>query len=465
MRKICFLLIWSLFSCVSAWDSDELEVFDVVEDVKENFYTLLQVPKDANLQAIKKAFRSLSLVLHPDKNDAPDAEQKFRQLVSVYDILRDPAKRAHYDRVLETGLPDWRMPVYYYRRVRRMGLFEMIIILFVIVSIGQYLVSWAAYAEKVYTMQEIMGSKLKKQLKKQKKGKADPQLPPELEFEIPKPSVKNTLPFQVPYFLWFLVIRLPPLCYDALNEWWERRKEEPAESEPEVEIREKPRRKRVYNNPLPEVGKDATLRQAKPVAQPKAPAAKPSVPLIVGGLWTDDDLAELVRLVKKFPPGLPDRWEKISETMRRPVNEITHMAKKLKEGNYQINSTKEDVELEPEAPKKTKTRGGKMGNDELPNGTVENWSQTQQKALENAMAKYPKGGVGDRWEKISNAVPGKSKEECLLRYKHLVEIVKKKKQMEEEEKQQGEQPVNSLSNSEDVTEENCSQIPEINEIS
>lgn len=72
--------------------------------------------------------------------------------MSVYDILRDPAKRAHYDRVLETGLPDWRMPVYYYRRVRRMGLFEMIIILFVIVSIGQYLVSWAAYAEKVYTM-------------------------------------------------------------------------------------------------------------------------------------------------------------------------------------------------------------------------------------------------------------------------------------------------------------------------
>lgn len=58
-----------------------------------------------------------------------------------------------------------------------------------------------------------------------------------------------------------------------------------------------------------------------------------------------------------------------------------------------------------------------------------------------------------------------SQEECLLRYKHLVEIVKKKKQMEEEEKQQGEQPVNSLSNSEDVTEENCSQIPEINEIS
>lgn len=38
-----------------------------------------------------------------------------------------------------------------------------------------------------------------------------------------------------------------------------------------------------------------------------------------------------------------------------------------------------------------------------------NWSQAQQKALEAALAKHPKGGAGDRWQKIASSVPGKSK--------------------------------------------------------
>lgn len=43
-----------------------------------------------------------------------------------------------------------------------------------------------------------------------------------------------------------------------------------------------------------------------------------------------------------------------------------------------------------------------------------NWSQQQQKALEAALAKYPKGGAGDRWDRIGNAVPGKTKVTTLL---------------------------------------------------
>jgi len=52
---------------------------------------------------------------------------------------------------------------------------------------------------------------------------------------------------------------------------------------------------------------------------------------IVGGLWTDDDFAELVRLVKKFPGGSPNRWETIAESMNRTVPEVTHMAKRVLE--------------------------------------------------------------------------------------------------------------------------------------
>lgn len=100
---------------------------------------------------IKKAFRGQSLILHPDKNDAPDAEVRFRNLVSVYEVLRDPGKRAHYDDVLKNGLPNWKSAVYYYRHVRKMGLMETLATLFVVITIGQYLVAWGAYVEKKYT--------------------------------------------------------------------------------------------------------------------------------------------------------------------------------------------------------------------------------------------------------------------------------------------------------------------------
>ena len=53
-----------------------------------------------------------------------------------------------YDEVLEHGLPDWRQPVYYYRRVRKMSLFELSILLMVVIMIGQLLYGWAVYAEK-----------------------------------------------------------------------------------------------------------------------------------------------------------------------------------------------------------------------------------------------------------------------------------------------------------------------------
>lgn len=71
--------------------------------------------------------------------------------MAVYDVLKDPGKRQKYDNVLVNGLPNWRSAVYYYRHVRKMGLLEMSVILFTVITIGQYLVAWAAYFEKRYT--------------------------------------------------------------------------------------------------------------------------------------------------------------------------------------------------------------------------------------------------------------------------------------------------------------------------
>lgn len=57
----------------------------------------------------------------------------------------------------------------------------------------------------------------------------------------------------------------------------------------------------------------------------------------------------------------------------------------------------------------------------------EMWTQNQQKLLEMALQQYPKG-TAERWDKIAKVVPGKSKEDCICRYKMLVELVQKKKQ-------------------------------------
>ncbi|KAL8165083.1 UNVERIFIED_CONTAM: hypothetical protein K2H54_027369 [Gekko kuhli] len=54
------------------------------------------------------------------------------------------------------------------------------------------------------------------------------------------------------------------------------------------------------------------------------------------------------------------------------------------------------------------------------------WTQNQQKLLELALQQYPKG-TAERWDKIAKYVPGKSKEECVARYKLLVELIQKKK--------------------------------------
>ena len=82
-----FLLLLLLVSLVGAWDHDQLEIFDVVEEVNQNFYELLGVGEDAETSAIRKAYRKRSLELHPDVNPAEDAELRFRQVrlfVCVY---------------------------------------------------------------------------------------------------------------------------------------------------------------------------------------------------------------------------------------------------------------------------------------------------------------------------------------------------------------------------------------------
>jgi DnaJ-class molecular chaperone len=70
---------------------------------KPNFYEILGVAKDADDGAIKKAYRSLSLKYHPDRNQSEDAVGKIREINEAYEILSDSSKRRDYDHELQHG--------------------------------------------------------------------------------------------------------------------------------------------------------------------------------------------------------------------------------------------------------------------------------------------------------------------------------------------------------------------------
>ena len=66
---------------------------------KQDFYTTLGVAKDASADDLKKSYRKLAMLYHPDRNPGnKDAEAKFRELSEAYDVLKDDQKRAAYDR-------------------------------------------------------------------------------------------------------------------------------------------------------------------------------------------------------------------------------------------------------------------------------------------------------------------------------------------------------------------------------
>ena len=70
-----------------------------------DFYATLEVERSASDDDIKQSYRRLAMQYHPDKNaGSKESEEKFKELSEAYDVLRDPQKRAAYDRYGEEGL-------------------------------------------------------------------------------------------------------------------------------------------------------------------------------------------------------------------------------------------------------------------------------------------------------------------------------------------------------------------------
>ena len=71
---------------------------------KRDYYEVLGVSREASEGDLKSAFRNLARKYHPDVSDAPDAEEKFKEINEAYGVLSDTDKRAAYDRFGHQGV-------------------------------------------------------------------------------------------------------------------------------------------------------------------------------------------------------------------------------------------------------------------------------------------------------------------------------------------------------------------------
>src|SRR5204863_6933815 len=71
---------------------------------QRDYYEVLGVSRSADAGEIKGAFRRLARELHPDVSTAPDAQDRFKEVVEAYEVLSKSETRALYDRYGHAGL-------------------------------------------------------------------------------------------------------------------------------------------------------------------------------------------------------------------------------------------------------------------------------------------------------------------------------------------------------------------------
>jgi len=100
-KFICWLLVWALFIYLLKTVIDERGAQKEV--VQFDPYAILELDQGASPEEIKRAYRQLSLKWHPDKNKAPEAQEKYILIAKAHDTLTDPETREKWEKY---GNPD-----------------------------------------------------------------------------------------------------------------------------------------------------------------------------------------------------------------------------------------------------------------------------------------------------------------------------------------------------------------------
>lgn len=150
----------------------------------------------------------------------------------------------------------------------------------------------------------------------------------------------------------------------------------------------------------------------------KAKQAKASTP------WTKEELAALAKAVKKYPPGGSNRWDSIAQF----VNNLCKLADpRTKEDCIEkYNQVAASAGPPSAAPPAAAPQAGETKNDGDDKETP--WTEEQDAALQEMLRKYPADmDKNERWKAIAKGVEGRTKKECVQRFKAIRDAVKGKK--------------------------------------
>ena len=144
-------------------------------------------------------------------------------------------------------------------------------------------------------------------------------------------------------------------------------------------------------------------------------------------IWTKEEMFLLQKGVKKFPAGTKQRWDKIKEIVKtKSEEEIIQMTHYLKiNPNIKIEGDINLKELLQKEKRQNNTKEDKKEKKEEKKSEA-NWTAEEQKLLEEALKKFPSSlPANERWTNIAKHV-GKTKRQCVDRYKYLASLIKKK---------------------------------------
>ncbi|CAG9531741.1 unnamed protein product [Cercopithifilaria johnstoni] len=442
-------------TAVFAWTTNELFIYDLMEEVGESFYDFYGIPKDAEISNIKKAYRRLSMEWHPDRNSDEKAEEQFRKIAAVYEVLKSNDLREEYDRILENGLPNWRQPVFYYRRARKLSWFEGVVVLAIICSIGHYFMLWGAYIDKYLTLSSSRSKLRKKEIRQLRKIGSDAETIYEAEIAQMLsdvcPSWRNSLPALIVSLLYNIAVSLPSFVCDYINMCQPKMEKSEKDNVDEVS----PRRYVATRQPVYEY---AVASDVKPVLSCafSGDSAEKSISqndnVIQSSAWTSEELALLIRLsTEKYPAGTPNRWELLARMLDRSPQDITFMVGKLKgmkrdEYANLLRSSQSSTVVQKAAQITLLKQSNQLSDEKSDNWNISSedsdtekgkisvtWSNYDQRLFETALQEFPKG-TADRWDKIANCVSSKTKQQCIERFRYLSELVRQRKLLQKNKK-------------------------------
>ncbi|QRV88040.1 DnaJ domain protein [Ceratobasidium sp. AG-Ba] len=163
MRALLYLCtLFAAITAVIAWTKEDHEIFDLVSEIEAaegpgtTFYSWLDVPHTASLATINKAYKKLSIKLHPDKNPGvKGAHERYARLGKVNAILKSGEGRDRYNFFYKNGVPKWRGTGYYYSRFRP-GLGTVLVFLALLTCVLEYQVKRMNYSRDLERVRDLV---------------------------------------------------------------------------------------------------------------------------------------------------------------------------------------------------------------------------------------------------------------------------------------------------------------------